>query len=246
MTEIALLEEVVFVHMFLRIPLLLLLSLVTLGIQVLRSHLYEYRFYRPFLVNIVLAWIPFILSIVAYVVFLRANLQASVPMVGILIIWFVFFPNSIYLITEVHHFQDETTVPLWFDTIAILLIVTTGILVGIHSLAIIHLFIRVYAPAEGSWIFLIAYVYLATFGIFLGRYLRFNSWDVIKRPWRLFSEIRTSLDTNEERRNMLLFTTLFTLFIVGFYYFDAHLSLWTEYNLGLRILELREALSTLP
>jgi len=217
-------EETLFSFLFLRIPLLIFFSIATLAVQALRSKLYGYRFYRPFLINIILAWIPFALSIVAHLTFLHNSYSPSIWTVGSLIIWFFFFPNTIYLITEVHHFQIETKVPLWFDTVAILLIVLNGVLLGSFSLLIIHFFLDIYLSAEMAWLALIAYVFVANIGIYIGRYLRFNSWDVVKRPDALMRAIFEQLGSKKSFGVLMLYASMFSLFIIAFYLF-----IWLSY-----------------
>jgi len=223
--DIPVAEETLFAFLFLRIPLLIFFSIATLAIQMLRAKLYGYRFYRPFLVNIILAWIPFALSIVAHVTFLANNYSPSVWTVGSLIIWFFFFPNAIYLITEVHHFQIETDVPLWFDTVAILLIVLNGMLLASFSLLIIHFFLRIYLSGGMAWLALIAYVFIANIGIYIGRYLRFNSWDVVKRPGALIHAIFEQLGSKKAFGVLMLYASMFTLFVIAFYLF-----IWLSYT----------------
>lgn len=236
--DIILAEEIVFSYLFLRLPLVLLFSLATLGLQVVRSRLYGYRFYRPFLLNIVLAWIPIGLSVVAHILFLRNNYQITPAVWLILAVWFFFFPNAIYLITEVHHFRDESKVPLWFDTIALLSIVLNGVLLGSYSLMIIHFLLRTQLSGGQSWLVLVGYVLLANFGIFIGRYLRFNSWDVVRNPLGLLRSILAQLRTREQLRNLLLYMLLFSFFILVFYLF-IELDFQNLYGLGAALKLLR-------
>lgn len=144
--NIELAEEVLFTYLFLRLPLIFVFSLATLGMEFMRSRLYGGRFYKPFLLNIILAWIPLILSVMAEIIFLRHNFQEDLATFALLVIWFFFFPNSIYLITEVHHFRDrfadKAKEPFWFDNIEILSMVAVGLLLGSHSLAIVHFLLR--------------------------------------------------------------------------------------------------------
>jgi len=238
--NIDVLEEVVFVYLFVRLPVLLLFSIATLGIQVLRSKLYGYRFYRPFLVNIVLAWIPMALSVLAYIVFLRNDLNVTWTSLLLLGVWFFFFPNAIYLITEVHHFQIESDVPLWFDTIGILSIVTNGVMLGTYSLAIIHFFLRSQFTGGVSWAIIIGYVLLANVGVYIGRYLRFNSWDILK-PHRLIAGIFREFRNRAQLRDLALYAILFSFFILTAYVF-VYLTLENYYGLAISIEKLQESL----
>ena len=82
--------------------------------------------------------------------------------------------------TEVHHFRDrfadQAREPFWFDNIEILSIVGVGLLLGSYSLAIIQFLLRNHVSLGVSWAIVIGYVFLANVGIYIGRYIRFNSW----------------------------------------------------------------------
>lgn len=240
--NIALYQEVIFIYLFTRLPLLILLSVAALGLEWVRSRFYQGRFYRPFLLNIILAWIPLLLSIAAYVLFLRNNFHEELASIVLLIVWFFFFPNSIYLMTEVHHFRDrfadEGKDPFWFDNIEILSLVGAGLLLGIHSLAVIHFLLIIYLSEQWSWGILIGYVFLANLGIYIGRYLRLNSWDILSNPVRLLKLVFRELNSRTKLQTLLLYTTLFSFFVLLVYQFTA-LTINNLYVLGLQIQELQ-------
>ena len=235
-------EEVLFVYLFQRLPIFFVFSLAALGMEWMRSRLYQGKFYTPFLLNIFLAWIPLILSVAAYILFLRSDLHETWTISVLLAIWFLFFPNSIYLITEVHHFRDrfhdKGTDPFWFDNIEILSIVSVGLLLGNHSLAIIHFLLRNHLSNSLSWVAIIGYVFLANFGIYIGRYLRLNSWDVIMNPLQLIGQIFNELTSLPKLKILALYTTLFSFFILVFYLF-IDLNITNLYELKVQINELR-------
>ncbi len=93
-----------------------------------------------------------------------------------------------YLITELnlsHREDGPTPVPLWYDIVQTLTLTISGIANAVLSLAILQtvlivLFIdpaRPTVPAS-SWAFAVVVIVLGAVGVYLGRYLRFNSWDV--------------------------------------------------------------------
>ena len=164
----------------------------------------------------------------------------------LLAIWFVFFPNSIYLITEVHHFRDrfadKARDPFWFDNIEILSIVGVGLLIGSHSLAIIHFLLRNHLSNSGSWLAVIGYVLLANFGIYIGRYWRFNSWDVVRNPINLLKKVGVELSSWSKAKAVILYTVIFSFFILMFYLM-VNLTISNLYALAITIEKLR---STAP
>ncbi|GAA4185892.1 hypothetical protein GCM10022288_08670 [Gryllotalpicola kribbensis] len=173
---------------------------------VLRSRVYGAALYRPMLVNVALSFVPVVGALVAVagLLFLApvlsalaGQLRGGVPfilwayLVVATLLWLLFFPNAIYLITELNfsHRAANDEVPLWFDIIHTLTLTLSGIANAIASLLIVQAeFIVLIADPSGgagapafSWFFAGAVIVLGAFGVYLGRYLRVNSWDV-KHP----------------------------------------------------------------
>jgi uncharacterized membrane protein len=108
---------------------------------------------------------------------------------GVLGTWLLFFPNAPYILTDIFHMRFEDSAPQWFDLILILSYAWTGLMAGFISLSDIQKYIL---PIKSNWKMyatVVALIFLTAFGIYLGRYLRFNSWDILNRPGHLFSEI---------------------------------------------------------
>lgn len=241
--NIDLYQEVIFTYLYTRLPILVILSLAVLGMEWARSRFYQGRFYKPFLLNVILAWIPLILSIAAYVIFLQNDFQENLASISLLVVWFFFFPNSIYLITEVHHFRDrfadDGKDPFWYDNIEILSIVSLGLLLGTHSLAVVDFLLKSYLPNNWSWLILIGYVFLANLGIYIGRYLRLNSWDIISNPVRLLKQVFNELNSRSKLQTLMVYTALFSFFVLIFYRFT-ELTIDNLYTLALDIERLQK------
>ena len=174
------------------------LNLYAAVLIALRSAVYGVKLYRPMLFNIVLSAVPVLIAIVWFVGILLVPSIASlgpgaVPQIALwtyLIVgtlaWLLLFPNSIYLITELNfsHRRDDDPVPLWYDIVQTLTLTLSGIANAVLSLAVMQgAFVFVIADASGvappeSWVFAGAMIVLGAIGVYLGRYLRFNSWDV--------------------------------------------------------------------
>lgn len=169
---------------------------------VLRSVVYRVPVYRPMLVNIALSFLPVVLAgaaivglllITPYLTRLPGGLASVFVWVYLVLgtlVWLLFFPNSVYLITELNfsHRADDSPVPLWYDIVQTLALTISGIANAVASLAVVQtaLIALVIDPAGpgvpgGSWIFAGVVLVLGAVGVYLGRYLRFNSWDV-KHP----------------------------------------------------------------
>jgi uncharacterized membrane protein len=108
-------------------------------------------------------------------------------------IWLLFIPNSFYIITDLFHFTHIHSAPKWFDLLLIFSFAWNGILFGIISLRRVEIILTTVKTKIFSLYFVFAVMWLSAFGIYIGRYLRFNSWDVITDPFSLAVEILNML-----------------------------------------------------
>lgn len=138
--------------------------------------------------NLFLALIPLILSwlIVRYT--RQKHFSQSMVIVAS-VIWLLFYPNAPYIMTDFIHLGKVSGVPLWFDALLILSYASTGLLSGHYSLYLMH---RMVTKAWGiciGWVFALSTLTLASVGVYLGRFLRWNSWDLFLDPFRLINDI---------------------------------------------------------
>ncbi|MEL7534877.1 MAG: DUF1361 domain-containing protein [Bacteroidota bacterium] len=135
--------------------------------------------------NLFLAWIPFLIS----------NWLVSKPerkswmIVLALGAWLPFFPNAPYILTDLFHLRARPGVPLWLDLILLISFAWTGLLLGLNSLRQIQVWLFDRWGAGWSWISVSVVLLLSSFGVYLGRYLRWNSWDILQRPGELIADI---------------------------------------------------------
>ncbi len=106
-----------------------------------------------------------------------------------LVLWLLFFPNAMYIVTDLFHLRQRGDVPLWYDLLLLFSAAVTGIVMGFCSLRQVERFLAKYVRAQYiSW-FTSCFFLLCGYGIYLGRYLRWNSWDVIAQPLGLAKDI---------------------------------------------------------
>jgi uncharacterized membrane protein len=144
-----------------------------------------------------LAWNLFLAAIpaVAAWFFARAMAKRSsrIEQVGWFVIWLVFLPNAPYIITDFVHLSERPGIPFWYDIALLTSCAGTGLLLGYTSIADVQAAItRRFSPFVG-WVLVIVAVLLSGFGIYLGRFLRWNSWDTLTSPIQLFREIADRL-----------------------------------------------------
>jgi uncharacterized membrane protein len=169
---------------------LLLCLFAFIALLLLLRGLFSGSFNYLFLVwNLFLAWIPFILS--DYFI----KLKARYPWLRICVFccWLAFFPNALYIVTDLIHLQKQSIVPKWFDAVLLFTSSITGLIMAFVSLFRMEEFLRQRVPASWQSFLLILILFLGSFGVYLGRFLRWNSWDIISNPWPLFMSITARL-----------------------------------------------------
>lgn len=159
-------------------------SCLLLFIRMIVTNSIEYIF-LPW--NLFLAFVPY--WITRWMTRNVSIIENKVKLVIALAVWLLFIPNSFYIITDLFHLTHIETAPLWFDLLLIFSFAWNGILFGIISLRRVEV-ITTIVRGKGHSIFLVFVVmWLNAFGIYIGRVLRFNSWDVISDPFSLAGEI---------------------------------------------------------
>lgn len=105
------------------------------------------------------------------------------------ICWLLFVPNAFYLLTDLFHLRERPEVPLWFDLVLIFSYAWNGLLLGILSVRQMEQVVCAKFNLRNESFFLLPVMFLNALGIFIGRYLRYNSWDVLTNPFDLVSDI---------------------------------------------------------
>jgi uncharacterized membrane protein len=166
--------------------------------------------------NLVLAWIPFTLALVVYE---RARSGPSTPaLAGVGLLWLLFLPNAPYLVTDLKHVGGGGGgVPVLYDVLLLSAAAWTGLLLGLTSLFLMHAVARRAVGAVNAWALVVGVLGLSSFGIYLGRVLRWNSWDVFVRPGHLSTTIADGLLHPLSHPRPVALTILFTSFLLVSY-----------------------------
>ncbi|MEW6402438.1 MAG: DUF1361 domain-containing protein [Chloroflexota bacterium] len=162
--------------------------------------------------NLFLAWIPFILAYLAHAVsWRRITLYLIIPVIAFL--WLIFFPNAPYMLTDL---QDLTRVtagaPLWYDVLIVVWCSWTGMLLGVISLYLMQDIVQRTFNRIAGWVFVFVISALSSFGIYIGRFVRLNSWDILQNPTETAMEM-LGLVIDPSRR-LAAFTLLYTFFFL--------------------------------
>lgn len=104
-------------------------------------------------------------------------------------VWLLFLPNSAYMLTDIFHINDTNKLPYWADFLVILPFCFTSLFFGIYSMQHMQQWIRERFQLKHMYWFIPLVSFLSAFGVYLGRFLRWNSWDIAHKPVTLFLDI---------------------------------------------------------
>jgi len=132
--------------------------------------------------NLFLAWIPFIISYFAYTLTLnRKWIYTVIPIAAFF--WLIFFPNAPYILTDFQHLAYSSgDLPVWYDVMMLIWFAFTGLLLGMVSLFLMQTIIRREFGRWVGWSFVAVVASLTSAGVYMGRFLRWNSWDILHHP----------------------------------------------------------------
>jgi len=142
--------------------------------------------------NLFLAYVPYAIS--SWITARKTREARGTQLFTVLLFltWLLFIPNSFYILTDLYHLADNhrnSRVPEWFDLSLILSFAWNGLLLGILSVRQIEKILIPKASIFREWLFLYPVMWLNALGVYTGRYLRYNSWDIITNPFQLLSDI---------------------------------------------------------
>jgi uncharacterized membrane protein len=161
--------------------------------------------------NLLLAWIPLLLSL-----FLRHAHGFTGPRRRVFwftgILWILFYPNSFYIVTDLIHINKfgRDGIAKWYDMMLTASHAFAGVFIGSLSLYLLHLVVRERFGYRVGWVFATIMLALGSIGIYVGRFLRWNSWDVLTRPGKIIGTIGRLVTESQQ----------FAAFAVTFFFFS--------------------------
>ena len=139
--------------------------------------------------NLFLAWLPLLFAAITIWAERRGLLLALLPAVA----WLAFLPNAPYLVTDLMHLAANSRVPLLFDTVMLFSFALYGLALGLVSLRWMQTLVTRRWGRWLGWGFVLGALGAAGFGIYLGRYVRWNSWDLVTQPQLLLNDVLARL-----------------------------------------------------
>ncbi len=166
--------------------------------------------------NLALAWMPLFFAVYLVTV-LRRKLWSSWEALGISLLWLVFLPNSFYMISDFIHLQEVQRVDVLYDALMFTSFIYTGAILGFSSLYLLHIQLRRRLSDMISWGWIAATLLICSMGIYIGRDLRWNSWDILVNPGGLLFDVSDRLQHPEAYPKMLLTIVSFFVLLVSMY-----------------------------
>ena len=184
--------------------------------------LFAFRFYFSpriafefILWNLFLAWLPMLSALLASSIYRRRSYLTWPVILACALAWLLFFPNAPYAITDLTHLRVRGDAPFWYDLILVASYAWTACFLGLGSLLLMQQLVRQALGGMASWVFSVCVVGLSGFGIYLGRFLGWNSWDVFSRPKGLFGDIFVRERHPFDYPQICAFSLLFSLFFLS-------------------------------
>jgi uncharacterized membrane protein len=181
--------------------------------------------------NLFLAWIPFLISYVTYAAVLKRR-QVLILAPFAAFFWLIFFPNAPYILTDFQHLAGNwREVPVWYDVMLLIWFAFTGLMLGMTSLFMMQEIIRREFGRWAGWGFVAMVAALSSAGVYAGRFLRWNSWDIFQNPAGMAQY--TLQSAQDPSLQSIGFTSLFAGFFLFLYvtlYTFGHLLLERQRN----------------
>ena len=165
--------------------------------------------------NLFLAWLPLGFAVVAYAA--HHHRAPSVVVVALFVPWLAFLPNAPYLVSDLIHLGNPHRVPLWYDALMLASFAWSGVAAGVLSLRVAAQVARERAGANAARTLVLGSCALAGYGIYLGRFARLNSWDVLARPEVVLATMARSWTSAHLLSPVITVTVGFAAFFLAAY-----------------------------
>ena len=136
--------------------------------------------------NLTLAWVPYLCSLGLVWLHQHAPHRRGLWW-GLFVVWFAFFPNAPYLVTDwlyLPNFHED----LWYSIGLFLTFSISGLLLSLASLYLVHTLLRTRGGVIETWLVVGLVCLLSGVGVFLGRFVRLNTWDLVTRPGAILED----------------------------------------------------------
>jgi uncharacterized membrane protein len=195
------------------------LSLLLFGMGVVRGNGWDDWY---LIWNLFLAWIPMALTY-ALIRHTRHKPWSSWTGIGLTVAWLIFLPNSFYMVSDYIHLEDMARVSVLYDALTFTCFILNGLLLGFASLYMVQSMLRTRISRLQNELFAASMLLLSSFAIYLGRDLRWNSWDVLLNPAGILFDVSERVIDPLGHPEAFTTTLMFFIFLAGLYWVMIHL-----------------------
>ncbi len=122
--------------------------------------------------NLFLGWLPYFISSIIT----KKQYDKGLRFYLLVTMWLLLLPNAFYIITDLFHLRDREIVPLWFDLVVIISFAWNGLITGVLSMRQMEKIFNHKWKIKTDWLYVFPLMFLNALGIYIGRFLRYNSW----------------------------------------------------------------------
>jgi uncharacterized membrane protein len=170
-----------------RFYLLAVLVVICFFSTIFRHIIYGRPYYYFLNWNLLLASIPWFISLLISSRFVTG--KPKILTAVLFIVWLLFFPNAPYIITDLYYMRNHAVRTFWYDLFMILVFAWTGLIFGFLSMDNIRKLWDKKLPKVISIVVTCILLFVCAFGIYLGRHLRWNSWEIFFEPGEFFIDL---------------------------------------------------------
>jgi uncharacterized membrane protein len=167
--------------------------------------------------NLFLAWLPLV-----FMALLLGQLKrrrwSSWPGIGLSLLWLSFLPNSFYIVSDFIHLQEAPKNEILYNAVLFTSFALNGLILGFVSLYLFHMELRKRLPSRTTRGVIAAILLLCSFAIYLGRDLRWNTWDVLVNPAGILLDLSNRFISPLSYPRMFITTGVFFVLLTTTYY----------------------------
>ncbi len=195
---------------------LLAASLVSLLLFAIGAWRNQSLLWDYFVWNLFLAWVPLLLMLWLEKV-LRRKLWSSWQALLLSVAVVGFLPNAFYLTTDIIHLQEVARVDVLSDTVMFISFIFNAFLLGVITLYLWHNELRKRWSPRASWLLVSGVLLVTSFAIYIGRDLRWNTWDIVVNPASVLFDVSDRLLNITSHPELFYITFGYFLFVLSVY-----------------------------
>lgn len=196
-------------------------SLASIGLLVVRALDGHSGSFSYLSWNLLLAWLALLIALWLERT-LHRSLWSSWYALFLTLLWLVFLPNTFYMITDFIHIQEMSRVDLLYNVVMFSSFIFNGVIIGFLSVYVVHAELAKRLSSRAAFLIVETVLLLCSFAIYIGRELRWNTWDIVANPSSLLFDVSDRVINAREHPGAFsttasFFVLLSTVYIMMWY-----------------------------